>query len=112
MTGCVVTAGGSGSIFPKLCECLDDIGLFRFFGGSSFGPVCSVAAVTRSAEFDWRGLGSLETWLPYDWVTGDVFYLSEIVRRFHRIFHLTAMLPPLEGNHRLVRTASCCLFLC
>lgn len=45
--------------------------------GSNFGPVRSMISFCRSGEVDWTGMDRLDTWFPYRWETGDIFYLAE-----------------------------------
>lgn len=49
----------------KVHERVDEIWLSWFLEGSSFEPVRSVVPVVRSAEIDWTGPSSLDTWFTY-----------------------------------------------
>lgn len=62
---------------PKARECIDEVGLSWILEGSSFDPVRLLVPVTRSAEVDWTGLASLDTWLPSHWKTIEVFDFPE-----------------------------------
>lgn len=61
-------------------ERVDKIGLSWFLEKSSFDPVRHAFAVTRSVEMDGTGFGSLDTWFPYCWKTGELFASAEGAR--------------------------------
>lgn len=72
---------GQGILVPlagKVGEGIHETGLPLFLDGLSLDPVCSALPGARCTEEDLTGLGSLDTWLPYHWETGNVLDLLEI----------------------------------
>lgn len=53
----------------------------------------SVVAVVRSAEVNWTGLSSLDTWFPHFWEPGKVFSLSQGHTTVCASVRLMAMIP-------------------
>lgn len=66
--------------------------------GSSFDPIRSVVAFAMSAEVDWTGLGSLDTWFLYRSKTDEILDFPD--------GHTTDSLKrPLDGDIPLARTS-------
>lgn len=75
----------------NICEWFDETGLTWFVEGPSFDPGFSKIGDARSAEVNWTGLASMDSWYPCPWETGKDFNLVEGNTTVSRE-------RPLEGN--------------
>lgn len=97
-----LTGKAFGASCPQVPEAVDEIGLSWYLEASSSELVHWIVVVPRSAEVDWTGLGSPDTWVPYRSRASEVIELPEVSTTDSPNFHLITMFCTHVGHYQPV----------